>query len=75
MGIVGIGVVLGVVGAILLFDAVNLPDSWPIADHPLGWILLIAGIAAVVLGVILNAQSRRSKSVTEQRYNGPPPAA
>jgi predicted tellurium resistance membrane protein TerC len=71
MGI-GLGVVLGVIGAVLLFNAVDLPNSWPIAQNTLGWILLIAGILAVVIGLIQTAQRSRTKQITEQRYDGPP---
>jgi uncharacterized membrane protein HdeD (DUF308 family) len=70
MGI-GLGVLLGVIGAVLLFDAVDLPNSWPIAQNTLGWILLIAGIAAVVISLIQTAQRSRTK-ITEERYDGPP---
>jgi ABC-type antimicrobial peptide transport system permease subunit len=71
MGI-GLGVVLGVIGAVLLFKAVDLPNSWPVSQNTLGWILLIAGILAVVVGLIQTAQRSRTKQITEQRYDGPP---
>ena len=71
MGI-GLGVVLGVIGAVLLFHAVHLPDSWPIATNTLGWILLIAGILTVVISLIQTAQRGRTKQITEQHYDGPP---
>jgi hypothetical protein len=71
MGI-GLGVLLGVVGAVLLFNAVDLPNSWPIAQNTLGWILLIAGIVAVVISLIQTAQRSRTKHVTEEHWDGPP---
>jgi Domain of unknown function (DUF6458) len=71
MGI-GLGVVLGVIGAVLLFKAVDLPNNWPVSQNTLGWILLIAGILAVVVGLIQTAQRSRTKQITEQRYDGPP---
>jgi uncharacterized membrane protein HdeD (DUF308 family) len=72
MGI-GLGIVLIVVGAILLFalDA-NLPF---VSDDTLGIILIVAGVLALVLALVLNAQRSRTRHVQETRYSGPPPAA
>jgi uncharacterized membrane protein HdeD (DUF308 family) len=72
MGI-GLGIVLIVVGAILLFalDA-NLPF---VSDDTLGIILIVAGVVALVLALVMNAQRGRTRHVQETRYSGPPPAA
>jgi uncharacterized membrane protein HdeD (DUF308 family) len=72
MGI-GLGIVLIVVGAILLFalDA-NLPF---VSDDTLGIILIVAGVVALILALVLNAQRGRTRHVQETRYSGPPPAA
>lgn len=53
MGI-GIGVLFIVLGLILLLGVVDLPASVHdvVATGTLGWILLIAGIVAIVLGLI-----------------------
>lgn len=53
MGI-GIGVLFIVLGLILLLGVVDLPASVHdvVATHTLGWILLIAGIVAIVLGLV-----------------------
>lgn len=70
MGI-GIGIVLIVIGAILLFALnVNLPF---VSDDTLGIILIVAGILALVLSLVLNAQRTRTRHVQENRYTGPPP--
>ena len=70
MGI-GIGILLIVVGAILLWALnVNLPFF---SDDTLGIILIVAGILAVILSLVMNAQRSRSKHVQENRYEGPPP--
>ncbi|MET0695490.1 MAG: DUF6458 family protein [Propionibacteriaceae bacterium] len=72
MGI-GLGIVLIVVGAILLFALnVNLPF---VSDDTLGIILIVAGVLAIILALVLNAQRGRTKHVQETRYDGPPPAA
>ena len=70
MGI-GIGIVLIVIGAILLFALnVNLPF---VTDDTLGIILIVAGILALILSLVLNAQRTRTRHVQENRYTGPPP--
>lgn len=69
MGI-GIGIVLIVVGAILLWALnVNLPF---VSDDTLGIILIVAGILAIILALVMNAQRSRTKHVQENRYEGPP---
>jgi len=72
MGI-GLGIVLIVIGAILLFalDA-DLPL---VSDDTLGIILIVAGVLALILALVLNAQRSRTRHVQETRYSGPPPAA
>ena len=72
MGI-GLGVVLIVIGAILLF-ALNA-DLPLVSDDTLGIILIVAGVISLVLALILNAQRSRTRHVQETRYQGPPPAA
>jgi uncharacterized membrane protein HdeD (DUF308 family) len=72
MGI-GLGILLIVIGAILLF-ALNL-DLPFVSDDTLGIILLLAGVLTLVLALILNYQRGRTKHVQESRYDGPPPVA
>jgi uncharacterized membrane protein HdeD (DUF308 family) len=70
MGI-GIGIVLIVIGAILLWAVqADLPL---VSDDTLGIILIVAGILAVVLALVMNAQRTRTKHTQENRYEGPPP--
>jgi uncharacterized membrane protein HdeD (DUF308 family) len=70
MGI-GIGIVLIVVGAILLWAVqVNIPF---VSDDTLGIILIVVGILSVILALVMNAQRSRTKHVQENRYEGPPP--
>jgi uncharacterized membrane protein HdeD (DUF308 family) len=70
MGI-GLGILLIVVGAILLFALnVNIPY---VSDDTLGIILIVAGVLALVVSLVMQAQRGRTKHVNETRYDGPPP--
>ncbi len=70
MGI-GVGILLFVVGAILLFALdVNLPF---VSDDTLGIILLVAGVLAIILALVMNAQRGRTRHIEDNRYAGPPP--
>ncbi|HJQ89209.1 MAG TPA: DUF6458 family protein [Propionibacteriaceae bacterium] len=70
MGI-GVGIVLIVIGAILLF-ALNI-DMPFVSDDTLGIIFIVAGALALILALVLQAQRSRTKHVQENRYDGPPP--
>jgi len=61
MGI-GLGIVLLVAGLILVSGVVNFDLSY-IDDNGLGWILVIVGALAIVLALVLNAQSGRTTRV------------
>ena len=67
MGI-GLGIVLLVVGLILVLDVVNF-DIGFVDDQALGWILVIAGVLALVLALVMNAQRSRTTHVEERRYD------
>lgn len=54
----GTGIVLFVIGAILAF-ALNIQVSW-IDLHLVGYILMIAGVVGVIIGVILLTRRRRT---------------
>lgn len=70
MGI-GLGIVLIVIGAILIFAYNgNVPYM---DDNTLGYILIAAGVVALIAALVLNAQRGRTKHVQENRYEGPPP--
>ena len=71
MGI-GVGILLIVIGAILLFALkVDIPF---VTDNTLGVILIVAGVLALVIALVMQAQRGRTKHVQENRYDGPPPA-
>ena len=68
MGI-GVGIVLIVIGAILLFALnINLPF---VSDDTLGIILIVAGALALILSLVMQAQRGRTRHVQENRYDGP----
>lgn len=71
MGI-GIGIVLLVLGLILVTGAVDLPAEIDdaIAGETLGWILILAGVLALVLALVIFRPRTRpgSTEVTERRY-------
>lgn len=68
MGI-GLGVILLVVGLILVMGVVDLPAGVEdvVATNTLGWILIIGGALAIVLGLVMNQQRTRTTHVEERR--------
>lgn len=64
----GVGIVLLVIGAILVTGAVDLPASVDevVATNMVGWILILAGVLAIGLGLIAN-RSRSHTTVVEER--------
>jgi uncharacterized membrane protein HdeD (DUF308 family) len=73
MGI-GLGVVLLLIGLVLAFEVIELPQG--IADAvdsgTLGWILIIVGALAIALALVMNAQRSRTTRVVEDRRVEPP---
>ena len=63
---IGLGVVLMVCGAVLMW-AVQEDFSF-IDRFTLGMILFLAGIAAIIISLIVNAQRNNTKHVEERRY-------
>ena len=58
----GAGIFLFVIGAILAF-ALNVQVTW-IDLHLVGYILMIAGVVGIILGIILLTRRRRSIATT-----------
>ncbi|GGR45724.1 putative membrane protein [Nocardioides luteus] len=72
---IGLGIILLVLGLILLTGAVDLPDDLAnaIASEPLGWIFVIAGGLAIVIGVLLSVnRSQHTTAVEHRRYDAGP---
>ena len=65
MGI-GLGIVLMVAGLILVADVINVGTAF-VDEGALGWILLIAGVVALVFALVINTQHRSSSRVVEER--------
>jgi uncharacterized membrane protein HdeD (DUF308 family) len=65
----GIGIFLIVVGLILVTGVINI-DTSVIDMTTLGWILLAAGVLAIVLGLVMNQQRSRTTHVEERRVDG-----
>ena len=62
----GIGIVLIVIGLIFVTGVINV-DIGVIEESTLGWILLGAGVLAIVLGLVMNQQRTRTTHVEERR--------
>ena len=67
----GLGVVLIVLGLIFGLDVVAIPgmDNY-VATSTLGWILVAAGVLAIVLGLVMNRQRGETRHVEERRVDG-----
>ncbi len=64
MGI-GLGVILIVLGAILKWAVeVDIPG---VSDNTLGVILMVAGVIALVIGMVTQMQAGRTRTVVEER--------
>ncbi|HET9500311.1 MAG TPA: DUF6458 family protein [Marmoricola sp.] len=70
MGI-GLGVILLLIGLILKFDVINIGSDF-VDEGPLGWILIVVGILAIVLALVMNAQRQRTTTRVEDDRNPPP---
>ena len=68
MGI-GLGIILLVLGLIFALDVVDLPASVDdvVATDTLGWILLVAGVLAIVLAMVMNKQRSQTTHIEERR--------
>ena len=58
----GSGIALFVIGAILAF-AVNVQVAW-VDFHTVGYILMIAGVVGIIIGIVLLTRRRRSVSTS-----------
>lgn len=69
---IGLGIVLIIVGLVLVLDVVNV-DTSLVDTGTLGWILLVAGVVAVVVSLIVSQQRTRTSHVVEERRDTRPP--
>lgn len=68
---IGLGIVLLVAGLVLVADVIER-DIPNVDDGALGWILIIAGVLAIVISLVVNQQRSRRHIVEERDYTGPP---
>ena len=72
---IGLGIILLVLGLVLLTNAVDLPDEVAnaIASEPLGWIFVVTGGLAIVIGVLLSVNRSQHTTAVEHRQYDPGP--
>ncbi|HET6561880.1 MAG TPA: DUF6458 family protein [Marmoricola sp.] len=64
----GLGIFLLVLGLIFVSGVIEYDINF-VEDTTLGWILLLAGVLAIVLALIMNQQRSRTKHVEERRVD------
>ena len=64
----GLGIFLLVAGLILVTGVIEYDINF-IEDTTLGWILLLAGVLAIILALVMNQQRSRTKHVEERRVD------
>jgi uncharacterized membrane protein HdeD (DUF308 family) len=64
----GLGIFLIVLGLIFVSGVLNFDIAF-LDEHSLGWILLLAGVLSIVLGLVMNAQRSRTKHVEEHHVD------
>ena len=64
----GLGIVLIILGLVFVTGVIQYYIDF-VEDTTLGWILLLAGILAIILGLVMNQQRSRSKHVEERRID------
>lgn len=64
----GVGVLLVVLGLVFLLGVIEV-DLPAIEDTTLGWILLLGGLAAIVLGLVASRSARTTRTVEERRLD------
>ena len=70
MGLLGFGIALGIVGAIMVFAVKATTKGFSM--HQGGIILLVVGIATAALGLIFLSIGGRSRSVTQESVQSTP---
>lgn len=64
----GLGIVLIVLGLIFALGVVHIPGLEDyVATETLGWILVVAGVLSLVIGLVMNKQRGETKHVVEER--------
>jgi uncharacterized membrane protein len=69
-GLIGFGIVLGVIGAIMTFAVSVHTEGFSV--HDAGVILLIVGIIVTLLGTVIFAMGSRSRSTSVENVQATP---
>lgn len=64
--VIGLGIILLVGGLILVADVITVDLSF-VDDSALGWILVVAGVLAILLSLVVNQQRGRQRIIEERR--------
>lgn len=66
---IGLGIILLVLGLVLVLGVIDMPASVTdvVETGTLGWILLAAGVLALVLSIALTRQRANTSHVEERR--------
>ncbi len=64
----GLGIFLLVLGLIFVSGVIEYDINF-VEDTTLGWILLLAGVLAIILALVMNSQRSRTKHVEERRVD------
>ena len=67
--VIGLGILLIVLGLVFALDVINA-DTSAVDGSTLGWILLFAGVVAIVVSLVVNQQRTRAHTVVEERGPG-----
>jgi hypothetical protein len=62
---IGLGIVLLVLGLVFVLDVIQVDLSF-VDDNALGWILVLAGVLAIVLSLIVAPPWRRTATYEER---------
>lgn len=68
---IGLGVVLLVLGAIFAFDVITV-DIPGVAENTLGWILIAAGLLAIILSFVMRGTARTGGYTTTRESHVDP---
>jgi hypothetical protein len=63
---IGLGVILLAGGLILVADVLTVDVAY-VNDSALGWILILAGVLAIVISLVVNWQRNRDTELVEER--------
>jgi hypothetical protein len=69
-GLIGFGIVMGVIGAIMAFAVTVTTSGFNI--NTAGWILLVVGILVLLMGIVMVVTGSRRSSTTVENVQSTP---